>query len=64
MQGLLECLDVPYVGPGVLAASLAIDKLVFKRLLAFHGIPQVDVLRGRRGWAGATRRRRWACRSG
>jgi D-alanine-D-alanine ligase len=42
VQGMLECLDVPYVGPGVLAASLAIDKLVFKRLLAFHGIPQVD----------------------
>jgi len=42
VQGLLECLDVPYAGPGVLAASLAIDKLVFKRLLAFHGIPQVE----------------------
>jgi D-alanine-D-alanine ligase len=42
VQGLLECLDVPYAGPGVLAASLAIDKLVCKRLLSFHGIPQVD----------------------
>ena len=33
VQGLLECLDVPYVGPGVLAAAVAMDKLVFKRLL-------------------------------
>ena len=29
VQGLLECLDVPYVGPGVLAAAVTIDKLVF-----------------------------------
>ncbi len=41
VQGLLECLDVPYAGPGVLAAALCMDKLTFKRLLAFHGIPQV-----------------------
>jgi D-alanine-D-alanine ligase len=51
VQGLLECLDVPYVGPGVLAASLAIDKLVCKRLLAFHGIPQVEFCEaGAEGW--------------
>jgi D-alanine-D-alanine ligase len=51
VQGLLECLDLPYVSPGVLAASLAIDKLVFKRLLAFHGIPQVDFCEaGEEGW--------------
>jgi D-alanine-D-alanine ligase len=42
VQGLLECLDLPYVGPGVLAAALAVDKLIFKRVLAFHDIPQVD----------------------
>jgi D-alanine-D-alanine ligase len=42
VQGMLECLDVPYVGPSVLAASIAIDKLVCKRLLAYHHIPQVD----------------------
>jgi D-alanine-D-alanine ligase len=51
IQGLLECLDVPYVGPGVLAAALSIDKLTFKRLLAFHGIPQVDFCEaGESGW--------------
>jgi D-alanine-D-alanine ligase len=51
VQGLLECLDVPYVGPGVLAAAISIDKLTFKRLLAFHGIPQVDFCEaGEDGW--------------
>ncbi len=42
MQGLLECLDIPYVGPGVLAAALTIDKLIFKRLIREHGIAQVE----------------------
>ena len=51
VQGLLECLDVPYAGPGVLAAAVAIDKLTFKRLLAFYGIPQVDFCEaGEDGW--------------
>jgi D-alanine-D-alanine ligase len=51
VQGMLECLDLPYAGPGVLAASLAIDKLVFKRLLAFDGIPQVSFCEaGADGW--------------
>jgi D-alanine-D-alanine ligase len=42
VQGLLECLDVAYAGPGVLAAAVAMDKLICKRLMAFHGIPQVE----------------------
>ena len=51
VQGLLECLDVPYVGPGVLAAATTIDKLVFKRLLRDAGIAQVDFCAaGDRGW--------------
>lgn len=41
VQGLLECLDIPYAGPGVLAAAVTIDKLIFKRLLAERGLPQV-----------------------
>jgi D-alanine-D-alanine ligase len=41
VQGLLECLDVPYVGAGVLASALCMDKLVFKDLMAHAGIPQV-----------------------
>jgi D-alanine-D-alanine ligase len=42
VQGLLECLDVPYVGAGVLASSLCMDKLMFKDLMAHAGLPQVD----------------------
>ena len=42
VQGLLELLDVPYVGAGVLASALAMDKSLFKDLLAAHGVPQVD----------------------
>jgi len=42
VQGLLECLDVPYVGAGVLASALCMDKVMFKQLLARAGIPQVD----------------------
>jgi len=44
VQGLLECLDVPYVGSDVLASAVCMDKLTLKRLLALHGIPQVDFL--------------------
>ena len=51
VQGLLECLDVPYVGPGVLAAAVTIDKLICKRLLAERGIPQVAFCEaGAPGW--------------
>jgi len=42
VQGLLELLDVPYVGAGVLASSLSMDKAVFKDLMGYHGVPQVD----------------------
>jgi len=42
IQGLLEQLDVPYVGSDVLASAICIDKLTLKRLFAAHGVPQVD----------------------
>jgi D-alanine-D-alanine ligase len=42
VQGLLECLDVPYVGAGVLASALCMDKVLFKELMARAGLPQVD----------------------
>ena len=41
VQGLLECLDVPYVGAGVLASAQCMHKVVFKQLMAQAGIPQV-----------------------
>jgi D-alanine-D-alanine ligase len=42
LQGLLECLDVPYVGAGVLASALCMDKVMFKQVMARASIPQVD----------------------
>jgi D-alanine-D-alanine ligase len=51
VQGLLEVLDVAYVGAGVLASAICIDKLTFKRLLDFHRIPQVRFCAvGEEGW--------------
>jgi D-alanine-D-alanine ligase len=51
VQGLLEVLDVAYAGPNVLSAAVAMDKLVCKRLLAFHGFPQVGFCQaGEEGW--------------
>lgn len=51
VQGLLECLDLPYVGADVLASALCMDKLTFKRLLAFHRLPQVEFAEvGEAGW--------------
>jgi D-alanine-D-alanine ligase len=42
VQGLLECLDVPYVGAGVLASALCMDKVLFKDVMARFGVPQVS----------------------
>jgi len=52
IQGLLEMLDVAYVGVGVLGAAVCMDKDVGKRLLREAGIPVVpcEVVTGRR-WA-------------
>jgi D-alanine-D-alanine ligase len=41
VQGALELLDVPYVGAGVLASSLCMDKVVFKEVMHAAGVPQV-----------------------
>ncbi|WP_199439152.1 D-alanine--D-alanine ligase family protein [Umezawaea beigongshangensis] len=39
VQGLLELADLPYVGPGVLASAVAMDKVFTKTLLAAAGLP-------------------------
>jgi D-alanine-D-alanine ligase len=49
VQGLLELLDVPYVGAGVLASSLCMDKVVFKDVLSSAGVPQVEYVAVRPG---------------
>ena len=45
-QGVLETLDVAYVGSGVAASAVCMDKLVFKDLMAYEGLPQVQYTRG------------------
>ncbi|NIK12325.1 D-alanine--D-alanine ligase family protein [Alkalibacillus almallahensis] len=39
VQGMLELMGVPYVGSGVLASSLAMDKSKAKQVFAMHDIP-------------------------
>jgi len=51
VQGTLEILDVACVGADVLASAVCMDKLTFKRLLAFHGLPQTRFCAaGEQGW--------------
>ena len=40
VQGLFELADLPYVGSGVLASALAMDKAMAKVVLAQAGLPQ------------------------
>jgi len=42
VQGLLELADLPYVGAGVLASAVSMDKEITKRLLAERGLPVVE----------------------
>lgn len=51
VQGLLEMANVPYVGSGVLASAVAMDKAVARQLFAQHGLPQVRYV--------TVMRRRW-----
>ncbi len=39
VQGLLEIMQLPYTGSGVLASSVAMDKVVTKKLLVYHNQP-------------------------
>lgn len=40
VQGLLELAQLPYVGAGVLASGVCMDKSAAKEILLFHGVPQ------------------------
>lgn len=42
VQGLLEILELPYTGSGVLASSMAMDKVTTKRVLIQQGIKTPD----------------------
>jgi D-alanine-D-alanine ligase len=39
IQGLLETLGTPYIGSGVAASAIAMDKVLTKQLLSYSGIP-------------------------
>jgi D-alanine-D-alanine ligase len=49
VQGMLELAGVPYVGSGVLASAVGMDKITMKKIFAQHGLPQVP-------WLGLTRK--------
>ncbi len=38
VQGALELLGIPYTGPGVMASSIAMDKIMTKRIWRFEGL--------------------------
>jgi len=40
IQGMLEVAQLPYVGAGVLASAICMDKTAAKEILQFHGVPQ------------------------
>ena len=44
IQGYLEALDVPYVGSGVAAAAVGMDKVAMRRAFAAEGLPVVPAV--------------------
>ena len=40
LQGLLELSGIPYVGSGVLASALSMDKIMSKKMVSLSGVPQ------------------------
>ncbi len=42
VQGALEWLGIPYTGSGVMASSIAMDKIMTKRVWRYEGIPTPD----------------------
>jgi D-alanine-D-alanine ligase len=51
VQGLLELADLPYVGAGVMASSVSMDKEMMKRVCAERMLPIVDYVIASRGQA-------------
>jgi D-alanine-D-alanine ligase len=51
IQGLLELADIPYVGAGVAASAVGMDKALMKSIFRAHDLPQVDwMVIQRREW--------------
>ena len=40
VQGLLECLSIPYTGSGVMGSAVAMDKVMSKHIFTQAGVPQ------------------------
>ena len=54
IQGLFELADVPYVGAGVLASAVGMDKVTMKAVFQAHGLPIVEhVVITRNEWRSA-----------
>ncbi|AYQ27068.1 MULTISPECIES: D-alanine--D-alanine ligase [unclassified Polaromonas] len=53
VQGALELLGIPYTGSGVMASSMAIDKVMTKRVMISEGLPTPQYRLLRRGTYGA-----------
>ncbi len=51
VQGLLELADLPYVGAGVMASSVSMDKEMMKRVCRERMLPIVDYVIAQRGQA-------------
>jgi D-alanine-D-alanine ligase len=57
LQGFLELAGIPYIGAGVLASAVAMDKIVFKDLMRGHDLPVVEYAWFRRSaWSDAPQR--------
>ncbi|NLW40571.1 MAG: D-alanine--D-alanine ligase [Tissierellia bacterium] len=44
VQGLLELIDIPYVGNGVLSSAAGMDKVIMKDIFEKHNLPQTKYL--------------------
>lgn len=44
IQGLLELVNLPYIGAGVLSSAVAMDKVFMKVLFRYHGLPVGDFI--------------------
>lgn len=42
IQGFLEMMGLPYIGPDILASSIGMDKIIMKKILQASGLPVVD----------------------
>jgi D-alanine-D-alanine ligase len=49
VQGLLELADLPYVGAGVMASAVSMDKEMMKRICRERGLPVVEYVTVERG---------------